>query len=924
MFASRLDEFFLYRFHRTNNLVLCLFLTPGTFSFLSFFLPEPHMNFLRHLRLRSAALVANDRWTCSCGFSNFTFRSACFHCRTPNPNANPADAGISFTPEDVQRNQFNYNTFESREPKMSNTPMRAGDWQCQCGAHNFSRRMNCISCGAPKNGKINFNIKPGDWICQKCNSHNFRSRMMCFGCQAPKPQLPSSMARPSQDNSMEAAAPWTCQSCHSINEPSVTSCHVCTADRPAPSAEAVEHTRNPYPNDWSRVVCKSCGHKKPESAEDSNGAAKIPGKNDWVCECGFSNFQFRTSCKLCRKLKPLPSAEERTDTADKLEEETPLHARPTLEQAHTMLTTLTRAVTSGLKEVVHSLSIKQQKLKTILQHLVQFIMKTSGTRPVDVTIPPFYSCGRLSPHEIAKNVKTCEEKRNYFLQHMEHLYANTNPAALWRVIIKYKCQNRISEENAEVMDGYNSLQLTYDGYHQMAYELLFGVSPQEELDSSAEDKEWRKMVFFHHPFLSPANFLLFCKPNRETVSAVVVYAFVAKRLLLFRLRVELECVATVLPCSLVDRATAMSRLLYGKPSSTSPMSNALSQDDIKAFILRILMNLRFARDMPPWMRPYYLCHASRKFMFMCDIHRTGSMSIDTFMKSDAFSELLHIFESDAQEAVVTFPVGCPVEIPLKVVDSMATEDEETRTAVVTAFDGEGNILSDMYTLDLLGCDKKVHVPRSQLYWNSACANFLDMESISVNNWFFFGLVERIYDHFTSLDVDEDGVLTEEEALQYNDASFTKLVIHRVFEVHVPYGGERRVMDFENYLNFVLATEYPTARASMNYIWRILDLDDTVHYIKVDTLRCFCRELARELQARKILTDITSDMIMTEVIDMINPAWHEHVTLQDMIKSGHQGTIFPILLSFRNFSTYDSREQSIRNVPHIQTNNKEES
>lgn len=73
------------------------------------------------------------------------------------------------------------------------------------------------------------------------------------------------------------------------------------------------------------------------------------------------------------------------------------------------------------------------------------------------------------------------------------------------------------------------------------------------------------------------------------------------------------------------------------PSTSSPLSNGLTQDDIETFINNLIPNLRLVRDIPPWMLPYYLCHASRKFMFMCDVRNVGSLSIDTTMKSEVFS-----------------------------------------------------------------------------------------------------------------------------------------------------------------------------------------------------------------------------------------------------------------------------------------------
>lgn len=519
-------------------------------------------------------------------------------------------------------------------------------------------------------------------------------------------------------------------------------------------------------------------------------------------------------------------------------------------------------------------------------------------------IPPFYSGASLSEPDLAEKRKLCEAKKQYFKTHLTEFHANTNPALLWRLIMKYKSE---LDSDPSKADTYSSLLMSYDGYQRMAYELLFGDAPSDVSNLSVEELEWRRKVYFSHPFLSPANFLLLSKSEDACISAVVLYAFVAKRLLLFRLRVELELVASVIPSTLTDRSRSLAEsLLIGRASPSSPLSNALSQEDIEAFMLRILKNLRYARDMPRWMTPYYLCHTSRKFMFMCDIHRVGSVPIDALMKSDAFSELLHVYESDAQEAVVTFPVGCTVEIPASLSQDGAKDSDEDATfpAVVVSYEGEGSVLTDQYTVSCGG--RRIKVPREQLFWSSGCTHHFSEDC--ADNWFFFGLVEKIYDHFVNLDADGDGVLSEDEVYLYNDSSFTKLVIQRVFEIHVPFSGARHVMDYKTYLNFVLATEYPTAQASIQYIWKILDLESTVDYIRVDTLRLFCRELAKELIHRHIMTDITADMILVELIDMVNPAWHEYVTLADIKKSGHQGILFPILLSFKNFSTYESREQ----------------
>lgn len=315
--------------------------------------------------------VSGERWTCSCGFSNFSFRSACFHCHTLNPllisssstdDASPSDEvqradakkliSFSMAHKEVQKaylansmfNTSQHSSFDSSARKNGSS-ICGGDWKCGCGAHNFSRRTTCFSCRAPKNGQISFVIKPGDWICSACSSHNFKSRTECYSCHMKKPSFCTGTTTvpsdPLSSSSSVCCAPWTCQSCHSINEAHMSSCIVCTADRPSfqlPQKEIsagsspLHSQRTSYPNDWicpscsfinfqSRLVCKSCNAPKSEDAhtvgkvdlaDGSNALTSsryIQKKEDWNCECGFLNYSFRASCKSCSSPKPLVEVE---------------------------------------------------------------------------------------------------------------------------------------------------------------------------------------------------------------------------------------------------------------------------------------------------------------------------------------------------------------------------------------------------------------------------------------------------------------------------------------------------------------------------------------------------------------------------------------------------------------------------------------
>ncbi|CUG81200.1 Hypothetical protein, putative [Bodo saltans] len=546
----------------------------------------------------------------------------------------------------------------------------------------------------------------------------------------------------------------------------------------------------------------------------------------------------------------------------------------------------------------------------------------------------------------AANVLQLEAKRMYLRYRVKELYANADPGKLWSLLLthRYKRSSATSGEANADDNGGEDLRLDYGGFRAVAYELMFGTS--DDLDDGR--RHIRKEHYFQHPFLSPGVFLEFGKMSEDsesdgTISAVPLYAYIAKRMLLFRLRVELELCGSVAP-TLHSASPTPVDAPRCTPSLTAPQSNGLTVEDLEGFIADLIPNLRIVRDMPPWMLPYYLCHASRKFFFLCDPRGTGAINIDTLMKSDVFSELLRLYESDLQDATIAFPAGTVVEIPKQRFVDVALvnhsdhniapiddgDEEELIRGIVEGHDNEGNVLSDMYRIrvegESIGADHAglvVAVPRACVYWTVHTSDSLSPELLAQDNWFSLPLMHRVYEHFTSLDADGDGVLTEIEFARYSNDSYTPLAVHRVFECYVSGGsggggGDGDVdippptMDFKGFLNFVVATEHPHTFAAKRYLWRLLDIDDTRSHITIDALRCFTKEVSTMLVKSGLMTEthhISSTSILSEVVDMINPSWHEHVTTGDLDRCKQHAIVLLVLLNFRSFYAYDCREQS---------------
>ncbi|XP_050378350.1 RNA-binding protein involved in heterochromatin assembly dri1 isoform X2 [Argentina anserina] len=126
---------------------------------------------------------AGGDWMCgACQHTNFKKREACQLCGYPK-----------------------YGGPDPSTYACNRTEVLAGDWFCNCGAHNYAQRPNCFRCAAFRNdygggynmmasggcgsdGSAPPGWKAGDWICTRvgCGVHNYANRQECFKCKTPK------------------------------------------------------------------------------------------------------------------------------------------------------------------------------------------------------------------------------------------------------------------------------------------------------------------------------------------------------------------------------------------------------------------------------------------------------------------------------------------------------------------------------------------------------------------------------------------------------------------------------------------------------------------------------------------------------------------------------------------------------------------
>ncbi|KAE8587406.1 hypothetical protein XENTR_v10021962 [Xenopus tropicalis] len=91
-----------------------------------------------------------------------------------------------------------------------------------------------------------------------------------------------------------------------------------------------------------------------------------------------------------------------------------------------------------------------------------------------------------------------------------------------------------------------------------------------------------------------------------------------------------------------------------------------------------------------------------------------------------------------------------------------------------------------------------------------------------SNWFSAPSALRVYGQYLNLDKDHNGMLSKEELSRYGTGTLTCVFLDRVFQECLTYDGE---MDYKTYLDFVLALENRKEPAALQYIFKLLDIEN---------------------------------------------------------------------------------------------------
>ncbi|XP_070611711.1 serine/threonine-protein phosphatase 2A regulatory subunit B'' subunit gamma isoform X2 [Erythrolamprus reginae] len=170
------------------------------------------------------------------------------------------------------------------------------------------------------------------------------------------------------------------------------------------------------------------------------------------------------------------------------------------------------------------------------------------------------------------------------------------------------------------------------------------------------------------------------------------------------------------------------------------------------------------------------------------------------------------------------------------------------------------------------------------------------------NWFSAPSALRVYGQYLNLDKDHNGMLSKEELSRYGTGTLTNIFLDRVFQECLTYDGE---MDYKTYLDFVLALENRKEPAALQYIFKLLDIENK-GYLNVFSLNYFFRAIQEQMKIHG-QDPVSFQDVKDEIFDMVKPKDPYKISLQDLINSSQGDTVTSILIDLNGFWTYENRE-----------------
>lgn len=173
------------------------------------------------------------------------------------------------------------------------------------------------------------------------------------------------------------------------------------------------------------------------------------------------------------------------------------------------------------------------------------------------------------------------------------------------------------------------------------------------------------------------------------------------------------------------------------------------------------------------------------------------------------------------------------------------------------------------------------------------------------NYFSIPSALHIYSTYLELDKNHDGLLSISELAGYKSGTLTSVFLDRVFQDTFTLDGQ---MDYNGFLNFVLAVENCQDHQALRYLFKFFDIKNQ-GYLDSFVITYFVRAVIEKLPREQQLGVSVQDL-KDEIFDMVKPLNPNRITLKDIIHSGMGHTVVNILIDVNGFWSYEFRETAV--------------
>ncbi|KRX04927.1 hypothetical protein PPERSA_06561 [Pseudocohnilembus persalinus] len=183
----------------------------------------------------------------------------------------------------------------------------------------------------------------------------------------------------------------------------------------------------------------------------------------------------------------------------------------------------------------------------------------------------------------------------------------------------------------------------------------------------------------------------------------------------------------------------------------------------------------------------------------------------------------------------------------------------------------------------------------------------------VRNFFSYEHFYVIYCKFWELDQDHDFLITKDEFARYQGHGLSKKVVDRIFEgIPRKLKGLDGKMTYEDFIYFILAEEDKTTLTSIEYWFKLIDLDEN-GIITGYEMEYFYEEQRQRLEYLNHEIVFFQDVVC-QMVDLLKPEDDIKFYLSHFKEEQHQcGVFFNILTNLNKFVSYEQRDPfGIRN------------